>query len=40
MSIQGTSQKYTGNGNFYNTHSVKDVKGLNEIKDFYGEIYK
>jgi len=37
MSIQGTSQKYAGNGNFYNTHSVKDVKGLNEIKDFYGE---
>ena len=37
MSIQGTSEKYAGNGNFYNTHSVKDVKGLNAIKDFYGE---
>ena len=37
VSIQGTSEKYAGNGNFYNTHSVKDVKGLNAIKDFYGE---
>ncbi len=37
MSIQGTSEKYAGNGNFYNTHSVKEVKGLDSIKDFYSE---
>tara|TARA_B100000989_G_scaffold161477_1_gene120538 strand:- start:428 stop:3214 length:2787 start_codon:yes stop_codon:yes gene_type:complete len=37
MSIQGTSEKYAGNGNFYNAHSVNKIKGLNTIKDFYGD---
>ncbi len=35
MSIQGTSLKYAGNGNFYNTHSIKEAKGLNEIKNYF-----
>ena len=37
MSIQGTSLKYSGNGNFYNAHSIKEAKGLNAIKNHFRE---
>ncbi len=37
MSIQGTSVKYAGNGNFYNTHGIEKVKGLNAIKNYFKE---
>jgi phosphoglycerol transferase len=37
MSIQGSSLKYAGNGNFYNAHSIKEAKGLNAIKNYFHE---
>jgi len=37
MSIQGSSPKYTGNGNFYSIHGVKEIIGLNEIEEYFSE---
>jgi len=37
MAIQGSSLKYAGNGNFYNAHSIKEVKGLSAIKNYFHE---
>ena len=35
MSIQGSSPEYSGNGNFYEIHSVKKIIGLNEISNHF-----
>ena len=37
MSIQGSSPQYDGNGNFYKIHGVKEIIGLNKIKDYFHE---
>ena len=37
MSVQGTSPKYSGNGNFYKVHNVDKIVGFNEIKSFFSE---
>ena len=39
-SIQGSSLKFAGNGNFYKLHQITDVHGYEEILNEYPEMKK